>query len=116
MKKTGLIFLAFLLAFLSACGASERKALEKNRSLWESQAIDHYRFNLKVGCNCPWYDLMPLTVEVKNGEIISMVAGNGGDITPLSGFLSPAWYDRKPVRYGGFSHFETGVQTRCPVR
>jgi hypothetical protein len=82
MKKIGLIFLIFLIAFLSACGASQRPALEQNRSLWESQAILHYRFNLKIGCNCPWYDLMPLTVEVKNGEIISMVASNGGNITP----------------------------------
>lgn len=82
MKKPGAIFLIFLVALLTACGASQRPALVHNRSLWESQAIQHYRFNLTVGCFCPWNALMPLTIEVKNGEIISMVASNGGDITP----------------------------------
>ena len=82
MKKTGMIFLVFLVALLTACGASQRPALQHNRSLWESQAIQHYRFNLKVGCLCPWNTLMPLTIEVKNGAIISMVGSNGGDITP----------------------------------
>jgi len=82
MKKPGVIFLIILIAFLAACGASQRAALEHNRSLWKSQAIQHYRFNLKVGCNCPWYDLMPLTVEVQDGAIVSMVASNGADIAP----------------------------------
>jgi len=82
MKKTGMIFLVFLVALLTACGASQRPALQHNRSLWESQAIQHYRFNLKVGCFCPWNALMPLTIEVKNGAIVSMVGSNGGDITP----------------------------------
>jgi hypothetical protein len=82
MKKPGVIFLIFLAAFLTACGASQRPALVQNRSLWESQAIQHYRFNFKIGCFCPWNALMPLTIEVKNGEIIAMVASNGGDITP----------------------------------
>ena len=87
MKKPGVIFLSFLVAILAACGASQRPAFEQNRSLWESQSIQHYRFNLKVGCNCPWYDLMPLTVEVQNGEIVSMVASNAGDITPYQDFF-----------------------------
>ena len=82
MKKRGLIFLIFLLAFLPACGASQRPALQHNHSLWESKAVQHYRFNLKIGCICPWSALMPLTIEVKNGEIISMTASNGGDISP----------------------------------
>jgi len=51
--------------------------------LWESQDIQHYRFNLEIGCNCPWYDLMPLSIEVQNGEIVSMTASNSGDMTPF---------------------------------
>jgi hypothetical protein len=81
MRKLGMIFLVFLVACLSACDASQRRAFEQNHSLWESQAIQHYRFDLGIGCNCPWYDLMPLTVEVQNGEIVSMVASNEEDIT-----------------------------------
>lgn len=81
MKKTGMLFMIFMGLALSACGASQRPALEQNRSLWESKAIQHYRFDLKVGCFCPWGGLMPLTVEVQNGRMVSMVAHNGGDIS-----------------------------------
>ena len=91
MKKPGVIFLIFLVMFLAACGPSQRPALVHNRSLWESQAIQHYRFDLRIGCNCPWYAMMPLTVEVQNGAVVSMVAKNGADITPyLDTFRSHA--------------------------
>ena len=89
MKKRGVIFLISLVAMLSACGASQRPALAHNRSLWESQAIQHYRFNFKIGCLCPWYAMMPLTVEVRNGAVVSMVASNGGDITPYLDTFRP---------------------------
>jgi hypothetical protein len=89
MKKLGLICLVFVVAFLAACNSAERQAYEKNLALWQSQAIPHYRFDLKVGCNCPWYSMMPLAVEVKNGEILSMVASNGGDITPYADTFRP---------------------------
>jgi hypothetical protein len=95
MKKTGLIFLIFLVAFLPACAASQRPAFEQNRSLWESKAIQHYRFNFKIGCMCPWYGMMPVAVEVRNGEIVSMTASNGGDITPyLDTFQSRGTIER----------------------
>ncbi len=81
MKKPGLIFLLFLLAFLTACGGPQHKALQQNRTLWESQPIQHYRFNLKIGCNCPWGSMMPLAIEVQAGEILSMTARNNEDIT-----------------------------------
>ena len=89
MKRTGLIFLVLLAVFLSACNTAQRRDLTQNRSLWESKAIQHYRFNLNIGCNCPWYKIMPVTIEVKNGEILSMVAGNGGDITPYLNTFRP---------------------------
>jgi hypothetical protein len=53
MKKVALILLVFSVACLSTCGGPQRQAFEQNLSLWESQAIHHYRFNLKIGCNCP---------------------------------------------------------------
>jgi hypothetical protein len=84
MKKIFLLCLVIFIstACLSMCGSPQRPAYKQNRALWESKAIQHYRFNLKIGCNCHWYDLMPLTIEVKNAEIILMVASNGGDIPP----------------------------------
>ena len=89
MKKTGLIFLIFLAAVLSACSTPNHRVYANNRSLWEAQGIQHYRFNFEIGCNCPWYDMMPVAVEVQNGEIVSMVASNGGDISPYLDIFEP---------------------------
>jgi Family of unknown function (DUF6174) len=81
MKKIGWIFLIILVAGLPACSSPERQAYEKNHTLWESQAIRHYRIHFEIGCMCPWAAMMPLTVEVLDGEIVSMVAKNGGDMS-----------------------------------
>ena len=89
MKKPGVIFLVLLAAFLSACGPSQRPALHHTRALWESQAIRHYRFNFRIGCMCPWAAMMPLTVEVQDGAIVSMVGRNGADITPYLDTFRP---------------------------
>jgi hypothetical protein len=89
MKKLGLIFIILLVAFLPACSSSDGQAYQKNLALWESKGIQHYRLNLKIGCLCPWSALMPLTVEVKNGEIVSLAASNGGDITPYLDAFRP---------------------------
>jgi hypothetical protein len=82
MKRIGWILLICLVALLTACSSAERQAFEKNHALWEAQAIPHYRLHFKMGCMCPWYNLMPLTVEVQDGQIVSMIAKNGGDTTP----------------------------------
>jgi hypothetical protein len=86
MKKKIILFcLVFFIsaACLSTCASPQRPAFEKNLALWESQNIQHYRFHLEIGCNCPWRSMMPLSIEVKNGGIASMVASNGEDITPF---------------------------------
>ena len=79
MKKIILITLAFILAACSA-GGSE---LSLNQGKWQDAHITHYRFNLTVGCFCPFASQMPLTVEVLNNEIVSMVDING-DAFPLT--------------------------------
>ncbi|HEY5731914.1 MAG TPA: DUF6174 domain-containing protein, partial [Anaerolineales bacterium] len=43
----------------------------------QDAGITHYRFELGVGCFCPFRSQMPMTVEVQNGEIVSMVDANG---------------------------------------
>jgi hypothetical protein len=64
-----------LLLFLTAC--SSKTALRENQQKWAGQKITHYRFEVTIGCNCPWRSLMPLTVEVKDGEVITMTDKDG---------------------------------------
>ena len=46
---------------------------------------------------CPWYDQMPLTIEVKNGEVVSIAASNGEDVTPYLETYNRSAYGRGVV-------------------
>jgi major membrane immunogen (membrane-anchored lipoprotein) len=74
MKKITLLLLALI---LTACSFGARSELDKNRQTWQDAGITHYRFSLHIGCFCAFRDQMPLTVEVQNGEIISMTYSDG---------------------------------------
>ena len=94
MKKLTLLLLALILAACSA-GGSE---LSRNQSKWQDADVNHYRFQLSVGCFCLFRSQMPVTVEVKDGEVISIVDVNGEDFPmddPMSEFaLRYATIDR----------------------
>jgi len=86
MKKLTLLLLVLILAACST-GGSE---LSQNQSKWQDANITHYRFELTVGCFCPFRSKMPLTVEVQNGEVVSMVDVNGETISeadPMNEFI-----------------------------
>lgn len=73
MKKILLVFLALTLAACAA-GGSE---FSRNQKKWADAGISHYRFELNIGCFCPYRSQMPLRVEVLDGQIISMVGADG---------------------------------------
>lgn len=74
MKKLTLLLLALILA---ACTAGAGTELSRNQSKWQDANITHYRFDLSVGCFCLFRSQMPLTIEVLDGEIVSMIDVNG---------------------------------------
>ena len=74
MKKIILLLLALM---LTACSFGAPSELDKNRQTWQDAGITHYRFSLHIGCFCAFRDQMPLTVEVQNGEIVSMTYADG---------------------------------------
>jgi hypothetical protein len=74
-KRTLLFTLLILTIILSACGA--RSELTKNREKWTAQDISHYRFELTISCFCPFMDVMPVVVEVRDGQIVSLTGANG---------------------------------------
>jgi hypothetical protein len=79
------ILLAVIALLLIACSIffPTTRELERNRERWQAQGVSHYRFNLSIGCMCPWYDQMPLTIEVQDGKAVSISASNGQDVTPF---------------------------------
>lgn len=93
MKKLLLLFLAIVLTACSGLGKSE---FERNQEKWQDANISHYRFNLFVGCFCIFTQDMPLIIEVKDGEIVSMEyqSGNPLDDSTREYFSKFATIDR----------------------
>jgi len=46
-------------------------ALAQNLKKWQAQNITHYRFSLDVRCFCAFTGQLPLTVEVRDGQVVS---------------------------------------------
>jgi hypothetical protein len=93
MRKLLFVWIALALA---ACSLGSRSVLEKNRQIWQSANIYHYRFHLFVGCLCAFTEDMPLIVEVQAGEVVSMEyqTGNEIDASNLQTFEEYATIDR----------------------
>jgi hypothetical protein len=74
MKK---IILLLLIVVLAACSFGASNEFERNRQTWQSAGITHYRFELVIGCFCPFRNQMPITVEVQNEKIVSITYPDG---------------------------------------
>ena len=77
MKKIIFIVLALILA---ACGSVPSNEFDQNVTKWNDANISHYRMQVGVSCFCPFGDINPITVEVKDGQIVSMVGANGAEV------------------------------------
>ncbi len=78
MKK---IILITLVIVLTACSLGTSSAFTKNRQLWQDAGITHYRFSLSILCFCLFSEQMPITIEVQNNEIVSMLYADGTPVT-----------------------------------
>ena len=85
MKKLLLITLALLLAACSAApgepAAPPTVPPLTERQVWEDANISHYRLELTLSCFCAFRDHMPLTIEVKDGEVVSIFRAGGEAVT-----------------------------------
>ena len=59
----------------------QSRELEHNRTKWESQHITHYRMSLDLDDPSPYENRMPLTVEVKDGKLVSVVDAHGQSVS-----------------------------------
>lgn len=83
MKKIILLVLAFILA---ACSARASSEFDKNQNKWKDANISHYRYVLYLSCFCPFTEQMPLTIEVKDGAVLSMTRSDGTPVKPTDPF------------------------------
>jgi len=77
MKRILLIAIVLLLAACSASGSE----FSRNQKTWDDTNISHYRFELNVSCFCAFRDKMPLSIEVKDGQIVSMTYVDGTQVS-----------------------------------
>lgn len=94
MKKLLLLMIAIV---LTACSAIQPASdFDRAQQKWQDANISHYRFNLFVGCFCVFTQDMPLIIEVKDGEVVSMEyqSGNEIDATNLEYFQRFATLDK----------------------
>ena len=77
MKKIILITLVFVLA---ACSFGTKSELTRNQEKWQSASVGHYRFELNVSCFCAFRSNMPLSIEVKDGQVVSMKYADGTQV------------------------------------
>lgn len=78
MKKLIPLFLALVLA---ACSAVPKSEFDSNLEKWQKADITSYRFSVFVGCFCAFVENMPLTIEVRDGEVASMTKADGSPVS-----------------------------------
>lgn len=94
----------------------QSRELEQNRLKWESQKITHYQISLYLPTRIYYYyDRMPITFEVKDGKVISMVNALGETVVP-----GDLWYNASdsPKTFtipGLFSYADQKIRERPPV-
>ena len=85
MKKLILLIAVAALA-LSACASATASAnqnqseLSHNQEKWQDASVSHYRYNLAISCFCIFTQDMPLTIEVQDGQVVSMEYSSGNEI------------------------------------
>ncbi len=99
------LVLVFVLLSLAACSPAGRSEIERNKQKWQSAGISHYRYKLFVGCFCTVTEDMPLLVEVRDGQIVSMEYQSGKEIEAASREV----FDRYATIERIFSELETNI-------
>jgi uncharacterized protein YceK len=81
MRKILFIVLAILMTgCASLVGQASGEVSEQEK--WQNASIPHYRYELSISCFCIFAQDMPLVIEVKDGEAVSMEYKNGKEIDP----------------------------------
>lgn len=96
MRRFLFIVMAIILAACSAVATEVPSEFESARRQWQEAAVSHYRFHLNLSCFCVFAQDMPLIIEVRDGEVVSMEyqSGNEIDATNLEFFQQYATIEK----------------------
>jgi len=72
LQIAALAFVFLFLATFSADADLNRSVLKSNKAKWEQAGISAYTFKLHVICFCGFLELNPLSIEVKDRDILSI--------------------------------------------
>jgi hypothetical protein len=75
----------------------QSRELEQNQAKWESQHITHYRMSIILPFSSSNYDRMPLTVEVQDGKVISVVDVHGETVARDDNDIAYYYPDRLTI-------------------
>lgn len=77
-QKIFLLILLFALApGLTACKWAQKRELSRNREMWQAQNITNYRYKVSIISYWGANSLMPLTMEYRSGQLVSVVDKDG---------------------------------------
>ncbi len=87
-------------------GYFKSREFEQNRALWESQHITHYRMSVNLPYETTYYGQlpMPLIIEVKDGNVVSVIDAQGDKISNMDDGRSAYYYENYFTVPGLFSY------------
>jgi hypothetical protein len=58
------------------------RTLDSQEARWHATGLTSYEMKVHIGCFCPFFDRMPLTVQVRNGQVVSVLDSQGQPVAP----------------------------------
>jgi uncharacterized protein YceK len=80
MRKILFILLALLMTGCSSLVGQASSEADRAQEKWQNAGISHYRYELAISCFCVFSQDMPLVIEVKDGEVVSLEYKSGKEI------------------------------------
>jgi uncharacterized protein DUF6174 len=71
------VSITLLAVLVAACSPLANSELARNRETWQVANVRDYRFELSVVCFCGFTQKMPLAIEVRGGQVVSMTYNDG---------------------------------------
>ena len=82
MRKILFVILAVLLTACASLVGQAGSEVNSDQEKWQNANVSHYRYELSISCFCIFAQDMPLVIEVKDGEVVSMEYKSGKEIDP----------------------------------